>query len=212
MAGREPSWLLVGKCCQEALKTDPRSVRAGRLLAGILLGAGRAREAHTRLQELARALPNDAAIAEQLALATLMADGGDQALPLYLALPAASQSAFETQRGFVDAAASALTLSAADAGTPASGVSAMRFSNDGTTWGAWEGYAGSKSWSLALGDGTKTVHVEYRDTAGNVSTGSITSAISRALKLPVTPLRPYSAISTSSSSPVAFSACWSLVI
>ena len=38
-----------------------------------------------------------------------------------------------------------LTLSATDAG---SGVSQMRFSNDGSSWSGWEAYATSKAWTL----------------------------------------------------------------
>jgi hypothetical protein len=59
-----------------------------------------------------------------------------------------------------------LTLSASD-GT--SGVDDMRFSNNGTSWSAWEAYAGSKAWALPAGDGSKTVYVQYRDQAGHVS-------------------------------------------
>ncbi len=60
-----------------------------------------------------------------------------------------------------------LTLSATDQGT---GVSEMRFSHDGQFWTDWEAYATSKSWTLLSGDGTKTVYVQYRDRAGQVST------------------------------------------
>jgi len=59
-----------------------------------------------------------------------------------------------------------LTLAATDAG---SGMSQMQFSNDGSSWSGWEAYATSKSWSLTGGDGVKTVYVQYRDVAGNVS-------------------------------------------
>jgi hypothetical protein len=45
----------------------------------------------------------------------------------------------------------------------------MRFSNDGAAWGAWEPYAAVRSgWSLAAGDGAKTVFAQYRDAGGNV--------------------------------------------
>lgn len=49
------------------------------------------------------------------------------------------------------------------------GVASMRFSNDGAEWSEWEPYATSKSWTLTGGNGARTVHVQYRDTAGNVS-------------------------------------------
>ncbi|HET7480190.1 MAG TPA: hypothetical protein VFJ72_11810 [Rubrobacteraceae bacterium] len=66
-----------------------------------------------------------------------------------------------------------LALSATDP-LPGSGVGHMRFRNENTdTWSAWEPFATSRSWLLSAGDGTKTVHVEYRDNAGNVSTAAI---------------------------------------
>ncbi len=61
-----------------------------------------------------------------------------------------------------------LSLSATDP-SPASGVVAMRFSNNGTTWSGWHSYATSKSWTLSGGNGVRTVHVQYRDRIGNVS-------------------------------------------
>lgn len=62
-----------------------------------------------------------------------------------------------------------LSLSATDP-SPGSGVSSMRFSNDGSRWSAWQSYATNKSWTLAGGNGIRTVHVQYKDKAGNVST------------------------------------------
>ncbi len=50
-----------------------------------------------------------------------------------------------------------------------SGVTKMRFSNDGALWSAWENPAASKAWTLAAGDGYKTVRAQFRDKAGNVS-------------------------------------------
>ena len=47
-------------------------------------------------------------------------------------------------------------LSASDGS--GSGVSTMRFSQDGTSWTAWETYGTSKSWTLTTSDGTKTVY------------------------------------------------------
>ncbi|OGP87946.1 MAG: hypothetical protein A2156_01575 [Deltaproteobacteria bacterium RBG_16_48_10] len=59
-----------------------------------------------------------------------------------------------------------LTLSAPDM---ESEVSQMRFTNDGITWTDWESYATSKSWTLKAGSGTKTVYVQFQDSAGNLS-------------------------------------------
>jgi hypothetical protein len=52
---------------------------------------------------------------------------------------------------------------------PGSGVAQMRFSNNGSTWSAWEAYAITKGWTLSSANGTKTVYAQFRDVAGNVS-------------------------------------------
>jgi len=59
------------------------------------------------------------------------------------------------------------TLSATD---DTSGVAQMRFSNDNVAWTNWEAYAASKAWTLTLGDGSRTVFVQFMDNAGLVST------------------------------------------
>jgi hypothetical protein len=38
----------------------------------------------------------------------------------------------------------------------------MRFSNDGVNWSAWRSYSSGASWSLAAGDGLRTVFSEVR--------------------------------------------------
>lgn len=59
-----------------------------------------------------------------------------------------------------------LTLSATDnSGT----VTQMQFSNDGGTYSSLEAYATTKTWTLSIGDGTKTVYAKFRDAAGNWS-------------------------------------------
>lgn len=65
-----------------------------------------------------------------------------------------------------------LILSAQDnAGGSGMGTGAqMQFSNDNKTWSVAEAYATTKAWTLASGDGTKTVYVKYKDVAGNWST------------------------------------------
>ncbi|KMN40574.1 S-layer homology domain-containing protein [Lysinibacillus sp. LK3] len=45
----------------------------------------------------------------------------------------------------------------------------MRFSNDGITWSSWESKISTKSWILSHGEGSKTVYMQLRDTAGNIS-------------------------------------------
>ena len=60
-----------------------------------------------------------------------------------------------------------LTLTASDA---TSGINQVRYSNDGTTWSAWEAFSASKAWTLSAGDGAKTVYYQVRNGAGLVST------------------------------------------
>jgi hypothetical protein len=64
--------------------------------------------------------------------------------------------------------ASAVTLTATCADAP-SGCVLMQFSNDGVAWTALEPVRATRSWTLALGSGTRTVHVRYQDGAGNLS-------------------------------------------
>ncbi|GKU77790.1 S-layer homology domain-containing protein [Paenibacillus sp. L3-i20] len=61
-----------------------------------------------------------------------------------------------------------LTLTSSD-GNNGSGIVEMRFSNNGTDWESWESSATTKAWSLVTGDGEKTVYVQFKDKAGNVS-------------------------------------------
>ncbi|GEM_PF-5200293 len=58
------------------------------------------------------------------------------------------------------------------------GVTTMRLSNDGTTWGAWIPFAATTAWTLADGaDGPRTVSLELRDGAGNISSPPITDGV-----------------------------------
>jgi dipeptidyl aminopeptidase/acylaminoacyl peptidase len=63
-----------------------------------------------------------------------------------------------------------LTLTASDA-APATGVTAMRISNTtgGLALAAWTAYTPTRQWMPTSGAGTKTVYVQYRDAATNVS-------------------------------------------
>lgn len=45
----------------------------------------------------------------------------------------------------------------------------MRFSNDGIIWSSWESKISTRSWTLSHGEGSKTVYMQLRDTAGNIS-------------------------------------------
>ena len=44
----------------------------------------------------------------------------------------------------------------------------MRFKNKGYSWSEWEPYSSTKTWTLPLGDGDKTVYAEYRDEGHHV--------------------------------------------
>jgi hypothetical protein len=48
----------------------------------------------------------------------------------------------------------------------------MRIQNAGGSWTAWQPYTTSKDWKLTRGSGKKTVYVNYRDGAGNLSARS----------------------------------------
>ncbi len=62
-----------------------------------------------------------------------------------------------------------LTIDASDL---YSGVTEMRFSNNGTDWSPWESYATTKQpWTLATGlDGVRNVYAQFKDGAGNSNT------------------------------------------
>lgn len=68
-----------------------------------------------------------------------------------------------------------LALSASDT---TSGISQMRFSNDGAEYSPWQAYGVSFSWSLQDGTGQKTVYVQFKDKAGRISTFSDSIALS----------------------------------
>jgi len=50
-----------------------------------------------------------------------------------------------------------------------SGASTMRLSSNGVNWGSWTTVKYTTSWSLTYGDGKKTVYLQLKDDAGNVS-------------------------------------------
>jgi len=61
-----------------------------------------------------------------------------------------------------------LTINATDT---ANAVTQMRLSWNGTTWNSWETYAATRNATIPLGaDGTRTIYIQFRDAAGNVST------------------------------------------
>lgn len=68
---------------------------------------------------------------------------------------------------YTSTTAATLTLNATDAG--GSGLAQLSLSNDGTTWSNWQAYATIMPWTLAAGEGTRTVYARFRDGAGNIS-------------------------------------------
>ena len=89
-----------------------------------------------------------------------------------------------------------LTLTCTDAG---SGCAQMQFSNDNSTWSTAEAYATSKAWTLSSGDGTKTVYVKFKDTAGNWSS-AYNSTIALDTTSPTTTASPAGGTYTSAQS------------
>lgn len=81
-------------------------------------------------------------------------------------------------------------------------VAEMRFSDDGSTWGSWEPFAGSKNWSLSSGDGQKTVYAQFRNTV------HMTTTISDTIILDTT-APTVSASSPDSTMSLSFSVDWS---
>ena len=74
---------------------------------------------------------------------------------------------------YSNSASVTLTLLCSDT----NGCSQMQFSNDNSTWSTAEGYAASKTWTLANNDGSKTVYVKFKDNAGNWSNASSATII-----------------------------------
>ena len=97
-----------------------------------------------------------------------------------------------------------LALSAQD-NPGGSGLSQMQFSNNNSTWSTPEAYATTKTWTLASGDGTKTVYVKYKDVAGNWST-AVSSTIILDTTLPVTTISGVDGLWHNSSVTVTLSA------
>jgi len=104
-------------------------------------------------------------------------NGGDKDVPVQMTVadttPPTGTISINGGATYTDSTSVTLTLSASDSG---SGVSKMKFSNDGVVFSSEEDYATSKSWTLTAGEGTKTVYVQYKDNTGNWS-GSISDTI-----------------------------------
>ncbi|MHB9148481.1 MAG: Ig-like domain-containing protein [Thermoleophilia bacterium] len=73
-----------------------------------------------------------------------------------------------------------LTITAVDGSPPLT----MRFSNDGSTWSAWQPYEASVAWTLSPGDGLKEVRARLRDSRGNTTTTGIADSITVSTGVP----------------------------
>ncbi|MGZ0050357.1 Ig-like domain-containing protein [Brevibacillus gelatini] len=56
--------------------------------------------------------------------------------------------------------------------TDSNGPVQVRFANEDMVWSAWSDIVPSKTWELSANDGIKTVHLQMRDQAGNISNDS----------------------------------------
>jgi PKD repeat protein len=65
-----------------------------------------------------------------------------------------------------------LTLTYSD---PGSGVSQVRYCNDGVSWSSWEVPSPTKAWILSSGEGLKTVSYQIKDNGGHLSSTLDTS-------------------------------------
>ena len=83
----------------------------------------------------------------------------------------------------------------------------MRFSNNNWDWSNAENYKTSKSWTLSLGDGTKTVYAKFCDAKGNWTKSTSSDTIILDTSKPAQPSVSDSGSSTSSTS--SLYASWS---
>ncbi len=96
-------------------------------------------------------------------------NGGSGSYTLYRdSSPPSGTISINSGAAYTKSASVTLNLSATNP-TPGDPVLDMRFSSDGTTYGPWVHYAASAPYTLATGDGPKTVFVEFRNGAGAVS-------------------------------------------
>ncbi len=71
-----------------------------------------------------------------------------------------------------------------------SGISQMAFSADGVTWGAWEPYSASSSWTFPAGDGLKTLWAKVRSGVGVESAPVSASITLDTVRPTVTAIQP----------------------
>jgi len=83
--------------------------------------------------------------------------------------PAAPTGSILINNGASSTKTRSVTLNLLATDTGPAGLDAMRFVNGGGTTTAWEPYQSTRAWTLTSGVGTKTVWVQFRDKAGNIS-------------------------------------------
>ncbi|HET6352375.1 MAG TPA: Ig-like domain-containing protein [Coriobacteriia bacterium] len=96
------------------------------------------------------------------------------------------------------------TMSDAD-----SQVELMRLSDDGTTWGAWQSPETPYDYMLTAGDGVKTVYVQFKDHADNVSSEYSDSIILDEESPSVTVERAAGQASLTNAKPITFDVAFS---
>ena len=113
--------------------------------------------------------------------------GGGSVTPADTTPPTGTSVSINAGVASTSSLSATLTLAATDA-------TQMLISNDSGFAGAsWETYATSKSWTLASGDGVKTVYAKFKDATGNMSSAvsdTITVSGSGTVTVVVTPPAP----------------------
>ncbi len=109
--------------------------------------------------------------------AYIVGDDGGDAFVVGYTIPASSSSDTAAPVGsvrvndgatYTRTAGVNLVLSASDP-MPRTGLASMRFSNDASSWSAWQSYSTTKAWTLSSTNGSKKVYAQYRDASGNVA-------------------------------------------
>ena len=99
-----------------------------------------------------------------------------------------------------------VTLNIAKASGPA--PSQMRFSNDGSTWGALVAFGTTASWTLTTGDGTKTVYARFYDSTGTLYSAQMTDTVILDTTAPGSPTSLYVSASSTSGSNKNLTLSW----
>ena len=99
-----------------------------------------------------------------------------------------------------------VTLNLTGGDTGGSGLDKTRFMNAGGSWSSWANYAGSRSWTLTTGQGTKRVYYQLKDKAGNTSVSYLDTIIYDSVAPTLKVYSPY--VSTAQSKRPQFTVRW----